>query len=430
VKRLLISAIAAAGLFGVATPNSVAATGPVQLSSDPAVQWNAFLLGLQATPGDQPATVHPTYDLAVMHTALNNAVQSAQTRVQFRASPAAAADAAAHDTLVSLYPPLRPAIAQQYATLINRVPDGARRAAGIRVGQRAARAVLADRARDGSGAAPTPFTPGTAPGDYQLTPPALAAPVFTNWGRVRPFVLRRGFTFRPPAPPPLTSPQYAAAINEVRTLGIAGGSTRTPDQTQIGLFWNPPIWATWNQIAQTVISARHGTLSDDAQTFAALDLTLADSVIGLYDAKYTYHLWRPITAIRAADTDGNPATAGDPTWTPLSNTAPDPSYPGAHATVSAAAASVLASRYGDGTSFAVTSTALPGVQRSFTSFSAAAGEASMSRIYNGNHTRLDEDAGRQVGRNVARFVLRNAAPLGLVPQQQQQRVRGQQRKHR
>src|SRR4051794_645463 len=149
VKRLLISAIAAAGLFGVATPNSVAATGLVQLSSDPAVQWNAFLLGLQATPGDQPATVHPTYDLAVMHTALNIAVQSAQTRVRFRASPAAAADAAAHDTLVSLYPILRPAIEQQYATLINRVPDGARRAAGIRVGQRAARAVLADRAGDG-----------------------------------------------------------------------------------------------------------------------------------------------------------------------------------------------------------------------------------------------------------------------------------------
>src|SRR4051795_11448209 len=248
VKRLLISAIAAAGLFGVATPNGVAATGPVQLSSDPAVQWNAFLLGLQATPGDQPATVHPTYDLAVMHTALNNAVQSARNRVpRFPASPAAAADAAAHDTLVSLYPTLRPAIEQQYATLIDRVPDGARRAAGIRVGRRAARAVLADRARDGSGAAPTPFTPGTAPGDYQLTPPALAAPVFTNWGRVRPFVLRRGFTFRPPAPPPrfltkgdgprplvrrgaspspppppppLTSPQYAAAINEVRTLGI------------------------------------------------------------------------------------------------------------------------------------------------------------------------------------------------------------------
>src|SRR4051812_17019327 len=215
-----------------------------------------------------------------MHTALNNAVQSAQNRVpRFPASPAAAADAAAHDTLVSLYPTLRPAVEQQYATLINRVPDGARRAAGIRVGRRAARAVLADRAGDGSAAAPTPFAPGSAPGGYQLTPPALAAPVFTNWGRVRPFVVRRGFTFRPPAPPAarvfrrggragllggrggfpspppappsLASPQYAAAINEVHTLGIAGGSTRTRDQTQIGLFWNPPIWATWNQIAQT-----------------------------------------------------------------------------------------------------------------------------------------------------------------------------------
>jgi PAP2 superfamily len=128
-------------------------------------------------------------------------------------------------------------------------------------------------------------------------------------------------------------------------------------------------------------------------------------VIAFYDAKYTYRLWRPITAIRNADTDGNPDTTADPNWTPLSNTAPDPSYPGAHGTIGAAGATVLASIYGDDLPFTVTSPALPGVERSFTSFSAAAEETSVSRIYNGNHTRIDQDTGEALGRHVAEYVL-------------------------
>jgi hypothetical protein len=216
---------------------------------------------------------------------------------------------------------------------------------------------------------------------------------------VRPFVLRRAAQFRPPAPPALDSPKAVAALDEVRALGAATGSTRTVDQTQIGLFWNPPIWAAWNRIAETAALAHRGDLSTDARTFAALDLTLADSVIAFYDAKYTYRLWRPVTAIRAQL---------DPTWTPLSNTAPDPSYPGAHGTVSAAAADVLAAAYGNDFAFAATSTALAGVTRTFTSFSEAADEATVSRIYNGNHTRVDQVAGENLGRDVAGYVLAHA----------------------
>jgi len=133
-------------------------------------------------------------------------------------------------------------------------------------------------------------------------------------------------------------------------------------------------------------------------------------VIAFYDAKYAYRLWRPITAIRAADTDGNPDTAADPTWTPLSNTAPDPSYPGAHGTVSAAAATVLSATYGDHLGFTVTSAALPGIERPFGSFSEAAQEASVSRIYNGNHSRVDQVAGARLGRDIAGFVLRVTRP--------------------
>jgi hypothetical protein len=163
--------------------------------------------------------------------------------------------------------------------------------------------------------------------------------------------------------------------------------------------------ATWNRVAQSAASARGMSLAADARVFAALNLAVADSVIALYDAKYTYAFWRPVTAIRAAGSDGNPDTIADPAWTPLSNTAPDPSYPGAHATVSATAATILAAAYGNDLDFAVDSPALPGVERSFTSFSEAAEEASVSRIYNGNHTRLDEVAGENLGRDVAGFVL-------------------------
>jgi hypothetical protein len=204
------------------------------------------------------------------------------------------------------------------------------------------------------------------PGKYRPTPPNFPAPAFTNWGAVTPFVLDRADQFRPGPPPALTSATYAAAINEVKSLGSATSTTRTAEQTQIGKFWNPPIQNFWNQIAETVALSHHGDLPTTARLFAALNLSFADSAIAFYDAKYTYLLWRPVTAIRLADTDGNPNTVADPNWVPLAgNTAADPSYPGAHSTISSAAAVVLASFYRGDQSFSVTSPALPGVIRSF-----------------------------------------------------------------
>jgi hypothetical protein len=414
VAALGCSALAAA-MPASGRAAATAAPAPAPLA-DPVTAWNQFLLGLQATPGDQPATVHPTYELAILHAAIYDAVVSidhsatpylTSVHGQRGASVAAAADAAAHDTLVRLYPSLQASIDQEYAGLLAQLPADRRTSQGILVGRLVAAQVLEQRTDDGSSAQPIPFQPGADPGDYQLTPPAFAQPVFTHWPRVKPFALRQADQFRPPPPPALTSPKYAAAINEVQGLGTAQGSTRTPDQTQIGQFWNPPIWATWNRIAETAALGHHGSLSENARTFAALNLTLADSVIAFYDAKYTYRLWRPVTAIRAADTDGNPDTVADPSWTPLSPTAPDPSYPGAHGTISAAGADVLSALYGNDFSFSVTSPALPGVERSFVSFSEAAEEASVSRIYNGNHTRLDQVAGENLGHDVAGFVLRN-----------------------
>jgi hypothetical protein len=404
-RALTTVTVVAASCLAVAAGPSVALAKPHARTaqdlrrSDAVIDWNRFLLDLQAIPGAQPPTVHPTYELAIMHSAIANAV--AATAHRGRGNAEVAADAAAHETLVALYPSRRSSIDSQYASSLLGVPPGLRRGQGVRAGQRAAQQLLRLRANDGSQAAPLPFTPGAMPGDYQLTPPSFVSPQFTHWGLVTPFVLRSAAQFRPPAPPPLGSPKSVAALEEVRTLGSATGSTRTADQTQIGLFWNPPIWASWNRIAQTAALAHSQGLVADARTFATLNLAFADAVIAFYDAKYAYRLWRPVTAIRATS---------DPGWTPLSNTAPDPSYPGAHGTISAAAETVLAAVFGNDFAFSTDSTALSGVLRTYVSFSEAAQEASTSRIYNGNHTRVDQVAGENLGRDVAELALDRQAP--------------------
>jgi membrane-associated phospholipid phosphatase len=160
----------------------------------------------------------------------------------------------------------------------------------------------------------------------------------------------------------------------------------------------------------------HASLEQTVTVFANLDLTLADATIGLYDAKYHYLVWRPVTAIREGDIAGNPGIIGDPTWTPLAVTAADPSFPGAHATLSQAAATVLSAFYGNHQRLSVSSDGDPGVTRTFGSFEAAANEATLSRIFAGQHTTIDLAAGQQLGRHIADFVLRHlgSAPAGAL----------------
>jgi len=204
----------------------------------------------------------------------------------------------------------------------------------------------------------------------------------------------------------LTSDAYTAAFNEVKELGFITSPSRSVDETEIGRFWGGAIQNYWNEIAQTAAAEHNLTTAQSARLFALLDLTIADSVIAFYDAKYAYRFWRPVTAIRAADTDENPETVADPNWSPLSGTTPpDPSYPGAHAVISAAGAAVLNAFFGsDLFDLTVTSEVLPGVDRTFTSFSAAADEATLSRIFAGVHFRSDLTIGQELGRNIADFV--------------------------
>ena len=387
---------------------------------NPVVQWNRALLVIVRTPKAQPATIHPTRSFAIMHAAIYDAVNTIDgthrpylvrlTGVSPFASQDAAADAAAHAVLVALYPNFQTTLDAQLQQLLAQIPDGADKAEGITIGQTVANRILALRSNDGSANAPIPFVFGTAPGDYQSTPPNfLKQPQFTHWSHVTPFALEQANQFRPDPPPALTSDTYSDVLNEVQSLGIAGSTTATPDQALTGRFWNGAIQNYWNEIAQTASVAHNLTTAENARLFGLLNLALADDVIAFYDAKYTYNFWRPVTAIREAATDGNPKTLPNPNWLPdVGNTTPDPAYPGAHAVISAGGASVLISFFrGNHFDFTVTSEVLPGVDRSFASFSAAAEEATLSRIFAGVHFRSDLTTGQRLGREVADFVVDN-----------------------
>jgi hypothetical protein len=193
----------------------------------------------------------------------------------------------------------------------------------------------------------------------------------------------------------------------VKSLGIVNGRVSSPDEALTGRFWNGAIQNYWNEITQTAALVHELTTADSARLFALLNLSIADSVIAFYDAKYTYNFWRPVTAIRAGDTDGNPDTVADATWLPeVGNTPPDPAYPGAHAVISAASENVLRFFFkNDHFDFHVTSEVLPGVERTFTRFSDAAEEATLSRIFAGVHFRTDLTTGRRLGDAVADFVV-------------------------
>ncbi len=376
------------------------------------IEWNRTLLAIVRTPGAQPATIHSTRNFAILHAAIYDAVNNIDPKfkpylvrlshVSRRASTIAAADQAAHDVLMSLYPKFQTSLDTELQQDMAQLPDNDRRSDGIAVGQAVASQLLAVRALDGAKATQPTYVPGTEPGDYQLTPPNFAAADFTQWPKVTPFALERANQFRPGPPPELTSDTYSDAFNEVKDVGFITSATRTADQTQIGMFWNGNIQDFWNEIAQTAALAHSLSLEDSARLFALLNISLADTTIAFFEAKYVYNFWRPVTAVRLADTDGNPQSDADPNWLPLgSKTAPDPSYPGAHSAISKAGATVLAFYFGDRFSFDVSSESLPGVLRHFNSFSAAAEEAGLSRIFAGQHFRTDHIAGKTLGNQVA-----------------------------
>jgi PAP2 superfamily len=420
----LITLAVAAVAAGIAIP-VVATSGHGAASGSPiadaagscqsVIDWNKRLVTILGTPGAQKATVHPTRSLAMLQAAEYDAVVSITHAAQpyhstvpapGDARPDAAADQAAHDVLAALYPAQRADLDAQLTNELAALPKGQATQDGVLVGAAAANQIVDLRSTDGSTATAAPFMPGVQPGDYRPTPPKFGAPMYQTWGSVTPFVLQSGQQFRPATPPAVSTAAYATALDEVRSLGRDTSTTRTPDQTVAGKFWSStPIWITWNEVTQQLTLDRHASLSDATAVFSSLDLALADTTIALYDGKYHNPVWRPVTAIQLGGGTVNPAIVADPTWNPLTPTAADPSYPGAHSALSEAAATVLTDFYGPNQPVHVTAKADPGVTRNFATLAAAADEAGLSRIWAGQHTRIDHQAGQQLGNQVALTVL-------------------------
>lgn len=380
------------------------------------LDWNAAALDVIRTEKTPPPWASRA--LAILQTAVFDAVNGigrayrvyqVAAKAWVGASVPAAAAQAAHTALVALFPNQKAQFDALLATSLANIPDGTAKSDGTAWGDQVARSILAVRAFDGSGAAAI-YTPGSAPGDWQPTPPAYANPLLPGWGNVVPFGIRNPARYVPQAPPALTSEQYATELDEVRRLGRKDSTDRTADQTEIARFWadgagtyTPP--GHWNAIAAQLAAADGLPVVTTARLFAQLDVAGADAAVVCWKTKYGYNLWRPVTAIHNADADGNSQTVADPTWEPLLTTPPFPSYTSGHSTFSGAASTVLAGYFGAGRAFATTSDDGT-VTRSFTSFAQAADEAGRSRIYGGIHYQSDNQSGLACGREVGAFVLR------------------------
>src|SRR5712672_4078151 len=252
--------IMASGSYGAPADNEHQdALDSAARSVNPVVQWNKTLLVIVRTPKAQPPTIHPTRSFAMLHAAIYDAVNAIDrthkpylvqlTEAPRFASQDAAANAAAHAVLITIYPNFQTMLDAQLQQSLAQIPDGADKAEGISIGQAVANRILALRSNDGSASAPIPFIFGTATGDYQSTPPNFPPqPQFTHWSHVTPFVLNRANQFRPGPPPKLTSDEYTDAFNEIESLGVGGGTAATPDDAVTGRFWNGAIQNYWNEI--------------------------------------------------------------------------------------------------------------------------------------------------------------------------------------
>ncbi|MGH9945405.1 MAG: vanadium-dependent haloperoxidase, partial [Pyrinomonadaceae bacterium] len=291
------------------------------------LQWNRVLQETLRTPGQHPPTIFPVRSFALMHVAMFDAVNSIDRTYKpylievwgsLRASQEAAAAKAAHDVLVALYPMRQDIFATELTNSLNGIPRKPAQQ-GIRVGGIVAEKLLAVRANDGWNVAPPPYVLPLTPGNWQ---PAPASAGFTQFPAVLPFAITSSTQFAPNPPPDLTSAEYTAAFNEVKEIGSATSTTRTADQTQVARLWanvNTPttVWFVWNNVARTVAISRGQTTAENARLFALLNIAFHDALQTTMTSKFVHGLWRPVTAIRRADEDGNPDTAPDANWSSL-----------------------------------------------------------------------------------------------------------------
>ena len=388
--------------------------------ADVITNWNSAALNAIRVNRTSPPIASRA--LAILHVAMYDAINGitrtheaymVRGDVPSSASKEAAASAAARTVLIALFPSATSSFDALHAAVLSAIPNGPQKQRGIAWGESVATQILVFRANDHADGPMVPPPVGTDPGVWRPTPPANAPYLLPQWGSVFPFVMPGGHHFRPGGPPALDSARYAEEYNEVKALGAAANSARTADQDTIALFWadgagteTPP--GHWNSIAQSVAAARGNRVEQNARLFALLNLAMADAAICAWDAKLEFAFWRPVTAIRNGSNDGNDATVADPLWSSFIVTPPFPDYVSGHSTFSGAAAKVLALFYGtDDIAFITGSDFLPGILRSFPSFSAAAAEAALSRLYGGIHFRSANEDGLRSGLLIGEWTVDN-----------------------
>ena len=431
MKRIASLVLAMVFVCGIAAP----------VRADVVTDWNAQMLRAALIAGTSPTST--TRVAAMVQAAMFDAINGINPRyTHIYVEPAASAGAsqraaamqAAYAMLSKLYG-ATPANAPQVALDARRIvslaeiakdESAASIASGITWGQSVADQIFAIRSTDGF-TNTAAYPDNLAIGQWRRTPnlPVSAALSAAGAGYLMvstqtPWVMSSPWQFRPGPPPAVTTVQYARDFNEVKTMGSQFSSARSPEQTSNALFWNAGTASyLWNQVALTLIEknnhdrdrnddwskGKNNTLLENARLFAEIGLSMADAAISCWDAKYEYHYWRPITAIRETADDGNPATTPDPAWMPMFATPGHPDYPSGHSCVSGAAAAVLADEFGASTHFTMTSDMMFGYEQSYRSIQEALAAVGEARIFSGIHFRTAIDVGQALGKEVAEYVL-------------------------
>jgi hypothetical protein len=359
-----------------------------------------------------PPTAAGLREMAILHLAMFDAVNSIDRSyrpyvVQLAASKAtsreAAATAAAARVLIGLHPEAAAQIRVASENALAVIPDGEAKADALALGEAVAEKILSLRSNDGANA-PDDYRPKTTPGVYVPTATVMAG---STWPRMKPFALTSPSQFRSPPPIALAGSEWAADYNEIKELGGKNSAKRSPQQTEIARFWlalGPPVY---HQIPRQLVAAKRMSVVESARFMALYSIALTDASIAVFDAKYHYEFWRPVTAIRNGDLDGNPATERDPIWQPIDATPMHPEYPCAHCIQSGAGAGVIEAVLGsqEMPEVTMTSTTAPGVTHRWTSTAAFAEEVANARIWAGFHYRFSTRVGTEMGRKIGTYVV-------------------------
>ena len=384
-------------------------TGALYARADVVTDANAKAADIASkAPGTPPAV----RIMAFVQTSVFEAANAITGRypplmAKINAAPGASVDAAVaaatRTALAKLMPTQQVAIDADYEAALKLVPDGAAKTSGIAVGEQAATACLA-RVDEGLGL-PDTYRPHTTPGVYVPT----FMPAVPNWGKRKPWVMTSGAQFRPGPPPALTSEAWARDYNEIKAIGAKNSTRRTPEQTAIAKFWEATAPAVYWPVARAVAAAPGRDVTANARLLAIAAMAMDDALIAVFDAKYTYNFWRPVTAIRNGDVDGNDATERDPSWTPFIDTPMHPEYPCAHCIVSASLGAVLQAELGSGPVPAMSSASSTagGAVRTWKSVDEFVQEVAVARIYDGVHYRNSTVVGSAMGKQIGELAVKS-----------------------